>query len=197
MLAAGEADTREERDQLDAAIESFKAVDVKVILGAWIGAECARDGLVKQAETIEAAIAPLVDQKSREEVAYDSLLQGEIALQHGNSAEAIRRFSFAEQQKSSPFSMEGLARAYQMSGDRARAVAQYEKFLAAPQQALLWEPQQRWLTAHYVLASDYVAMGDRTNTRRALDPLLALWKDADANLPLRKDALALETQVIN
>ena len=197
MLAAGEADTRGERDQLDAAIESFKAVDVKVILGAWIGLECARDGLVKQAENMEASIAPLVDQRSQEQVAYVSTLQGEIALQHGNSAEAIRRFSFAEQRKSSPFSTEGLARAYQMSGDRARAVAQYEKFLAAQEQSLLWEPQQRWLTAHYVLASDYAAMGDRASARRTLEPLLALWKDADANLLLRKDALALQTRIMN
>jgi hypothetical protein len=93
--------------------------------------------------------------------------------------------------------MEGLARAYQMSGDKTRAVAQYERFLAAPQEALLWEPQQRWLAAHYVLASDYVAMGDRTSARRALAPLLTLWKDADGNLPLRKDALALEAEIAN
>jgi Flp pilus assembly protein TadD len=74
MLAAGEADTREERDQMNAAIEDFKAVDVKVILGAWIGSECARDGFVEQAEQIEAVIAPLVDKKSHEQLAYDNLL---------------------------------------------------------------------------------------------------------------------------
>jgi tetratricopeptide (TPR) repeat protein len=130
-------------------------------------------------------------------LAYVSLLQGEIALQHADSAKAIQLFSLAEQQKSSPFSMEALARAYQASGDRARAVAQYEKFLAAPGHALLWEPQQSWLMAHYVLASDYVAMGNRQSAKRILQPLLTLWKDADGNLPLRKDSLALEAQITN
>jgi eukaryotic-like serine/threonine-protein kinase len=197
MIAAGEADTRGESDQLDAAIESLKAVDVKAILGAWIGSVCARDGFVDQAEKIEAAIAPLVDEKSPEQLAYLAFLQGEIALQHGDNAKAIQMFTLAEQQKSSPFTMEALAHAYQKSGDTARAVAQYEKFVAAPQKALLWEPQQRWLAAHYVLASDYVAMGDRTRAKTALDPLLTLWKDADANLPLHKDALALDAQIIH
>ncbi len=197
MLASGQADTRGERDQLNAAIESLKSVDVKVILGAWIGSVCARDGFVDQAEKIEAAIAPLVDEKSPEQLAYLAFLKGEIALQHGDSAKAIQLFTFAEQQKSSPFSMEALARAYQAAGDRASAVAQYEKFLALPQRALLWEPQQSWLTAHYVLASDYVAMGDRSSAKRTLDPLLTLWNNADGNLPLHKDALALQAQITN
>jgi tetratricopeptide (TPR) repeat protein len=197
ILANGEADTKEERAQLTAAIENLKAIDQRVILGAWIGSECARDGLVEQAEQIESAIAPLVDTKSKEQVAYGDVLLGEIALQQGKNEEAIQRFSSAEQQKSTPFSMEGLARAYQGLGDKTRAVAQYEKFVAVPQQALLWEPQQRWLAAHYVLASDYAALGDRKKARQALDPLLVLWKDADASLPLRKDALALEAGIAN
>jgi len=197
MVAAGEADTRDESDQLDAAIENFKAVDLKVIVGAWIGSVCARDGFVDQAEKIEAAISPLVDKKSLEQVAYLALLQGEIALQHGDNAKAIQLLSFAEQQKSSPFSMEALAHAYQKSGDMARAVAQYERLIAAPQKSLMWEPQQRWLVAHYVLASDYVAMGDRMRAKRALDPLLAVWEDADGNLGPHKDALALEAQITN
>lgn len=195
MIASGQADTREERSQLNAAIDSLKSVSVKVILGAWIGSLCARDGFVDQAEKIKATIAPLVDEKNPEQLAYFVLLQGEIALKHGDSAKAIQLFNFAEQQKSSPFSMEALAHAYQASGDRTKAVAQYEKFLAEPEQALLWEPQQSWLMAHYVLASDYAAMGDRRSARRTLEPLLTLWRNADGNLPLRKNSLALEAQI--
>ncbi len=197
MIASGQADTREERDQLNAAIDSLKSVSVKVILGAWIGSLCARDGFVDQAEKIEATISPLVDKKSPEQLAYFALLQGEIALQHGDSAKAIQLFNFAEQQKSTPFSMEALARAYQASGDRPKAIALYEKFLAAPGHALLWEPQQSWLMAHDALASDYAAMGDRQSAKRTLDPLLTLWKNADGNLTLRKNSLALETQITN
>jgi DNA-binding winged helix-turn-helix (wHTH) protein/tetratricopeptide (TPR) repeat protein len=197
ILAAGEENTREARDQLNAAIDNLKTVDAKVPLGAWIGSECARNGLIKQAEAIQADIAPRVDTNSQEQVAYREFLQGEIALQQGDHAKAIQLLTSAEQQNSSAFSMEALARAYQMSGDNAKAIAQYEKFLAAPQHALLWEPQQRWLMAHLVLASDYVAIGDRTNAKRTLAPLLNLLKDADPSLPLRRDAFALEAQIKN
>jgi tetratricopeptide (TPR) repeat protein len=196
ILASGEADARMEREQLDAAMENFRTLTPKVVLGAWIGSEYARDGFVEQAETVEAVTAPLVDAKSQEQLAYGHLLQAEIALRRGENEKAIQMFSLAEQEKSTAFSMEGLARAYQQAGDRARAVEQYEKFLASPAHGLLWEPQQRWLAAHYVLASDDVAMGDRVRARKALDPLLALWKDADENLPLRKDAVALNAQIM-
>jgi eukaryotic-like serine/threonine-protein kinase len=197
MIASGQADTRGERDQLNSAIDNLKSVTVKVILGAWIGSWCARDGFVDQAEKIEATIAPLVDEKSPEQLAYFALLQGEIALQHGDSAKAIQLFNFANHQKSTPFSMEALARAYQASGDKAKAIAQYEKFLAEPGNSVLWEPQQSWLIAHYALASDYAARGDRQSAKRALEPLLTLWKDADGSLPLRNDALALEARITN
>jgi cytochrome c-type biogenesis protein CcmH/NrfG len=56
--------------------------------------------------------------------------------------------------------------------------------------ALSWEPQQRWLEARYTLASDYAARGDRQKARVMLEKLLNLWKDADPNLPLLKQAKA-------
>ena len=65
----------------------------------------------------------------------------------------------------------------------------------SPNTALSIEPQQRWLTAHYTLALDYLAMGDRSKARAALAPLLALWNDADPNLSLHKEALELNQRL--
>jgi len=113
ILAQGEGDTRMAQRELDASMTNFKALSPKVILGAWIGSEYARVGLARQAEQIEKTIEPLVDGKNPEQIAYGHYLQGEIALRHGENDKAIQLFSLSDQEKSTPFSMEGLARAYQ------------------------------------------------------------------------------------
>ena len=157
--------------------------------------EAARAGLARQAEQIEKTIEPLVDVKNPEQVAYEHYLQGEVALLHGENDKAIQLFSLSDQEKSTPFSMEGLARAYQQSGNMKLAVSQYERFLTSTDHGLLWEPQQRWIAAHYTLAADDMAMENPAKARAALDPLLALWKDADPDLPLRKQAFALSERL--
>ena len=195
ILAEGEGDTRTVQRQLDSAMANFKAISPKVILGAWIGGEYARVGLARQAEQIEKTIEPLVDEKDPEQLAYGHYLQGEIALLHGENDKAIQLFIVSDQEKSTPFSSEGLARAYQQSGNIEQAVKQYEKFLASANYGLLWDPQQRSITARYALAADDLALGDSTKSKEALDPLLELWKDADPNLPLLKQAVALRERL--
>ena len=195
ILAEGQGDTRMEQRQLDSAMANFKALSPKVILGAWIGSEYARAGMAKQAEQIESTITPLVDGKNAEQVAYGHYLQGEVAVQRRDWEKAIQLFGLSDQEKSTPFSSEGLARAYQESGKMTEAVSQYEKFLSSPSYGLLWEPQQRSLTARYTLAADYLAMGNPAKAREALNPLLVLWKDADPTLPLRKQAIALSERL--
>jgi DNA-binding winged helix-turn-helix (wHTH) protein/tetratricopeptide (TPR) repeat protein len=195
ILAEGEGDTRMTQHELDASMRNFKALSPKVILGAWIGSEYARIGLARQAEQIEKTIEPMVDGKNPEQIAYGHYLQGEIALLNGENDKAIQLFSLSDQEKSTPFSVEGLARAYQQSGKMNLAVSQYERVLASPDHGLLWEPQQRWITAHYTLAADDLALGDSTKAKEALDPLLASWKNADPDLPLRKQAIALDERL--
>ena len=149
----------------------------------------------RQAEQIEKTIAPLVDAKNPEQAAYAHYLQGEIALLHGENDKAIQLFILSDQEKSTPFSSEGLARAYQQAGNMKQAVNQYEKFLTSPDHGLLWDPQQRSIAAHYTLAADELAMGNPAKAKEALDPLLALWKDADPDLPLLKQAVALRERL--
>jgi cytochrome c-type biogenesis protein CcmH/NrfG len=62
--------------------------------------------------------------------------------------------------------------------------------LSSTDRSLSWEPQQRWLEARYTLSSDYAARGDKQKARATLEKLLDLWKDADPNLPLLKQAKA-------
>ena len=57
-------------------------------------------------------------------------------------------------------------------------------------ESIAWETQQLWLAAHVTLAADYLAKGDREKAKQTIGRLLDLWKDADTNLSLLKQAKA-------
>ena len=195
ILAAGEGDAPQEQGELDAAIANFKNLSPKVIFGTWVGSEYLRADLLEKGKDLAATITPLVDPGDPIQVSYADVLQGEVALARGDSDKAIELFALADREHSTAYSAEGLARAYQQSGDTLHAVERYEKFLANPDLALSYEPQQRWITAHYTLALDYLALGDRVKARAALAPLLSLWSDADPDLPLHKQIVELNERL--
>ncbi|MGB9105048.1 MAG: winged helix-turn-helix domain-containing protein [Terriglobales bacterium] len=194
-IAEGQGDAREELRQLDAAAAQIKNLGPKVVFGAFVGLAYARAKATTQAEGIENLIAPLVDPKSAEQAGYLHLLQGEIALAKGQSAHAIDLLRLADHDNSTPFSVEALAHAYQQSGATDQAISWYEKLTSQPVRSLSWEPQQRWVAAHYTLAEDYLARGERDKANRVLATLLAMWKDADPDLPLRNQALGLRARM--
>jgi DNA-binding winged helix-turn-helix (wHTH) protein/tetratricopeptide (TPR) repeat protein len=195
MVAEGQGNNREELQQLDAAAAQIKDIGPKVVFGTFVGLEYARAKATAKAEEIEKLIAPLADPKSAEQAGYLHLLQGEIALANGNSAQAIELLKLADNDNSTPFSVESLAHAYQQSGATDQAIFWYEKLLMRTNLPISWEPQQRWVAAHFTLAEDYLARGERDKSNQMLAKLLAMWKDADADLPLRKEALALRARM--
>ncbi len=165
------------------------------MFGAFVGLEYARAKATEKAEEIENLIAPLVDPNSAEQAGYLHLLRGEIALEEGHFAQAIDLLTLADHDNSTAFSVEALAHAYQESGAIDQAIPLYEKLISRPLRSLSWEPQQRWVVAHYTLAEDYAARGERDKANQMLGTLLALWKDADPDLPLRKEALGLRARI--
>jgi len=188
IIAEGQGDTREELRQLDAAAAQIKNLGPKVVFGAFVGLEYARAKAAAQAEGVENLILPLVDPKSAEQTGYVHLLQGEIALAEGHSDQAIDLLTLADHDNSTPFSVEASAHAYQQSGATDQAILWYEKLKSDPVRALSWEPQQRWVAAHYILAEDHLARGDKQKAREMMAAFLNLWKDADPSLPLLKQA---------
>jgi len=190
ILAEGEGDVRAERRELDASFDNFDALGPKVVFGTWLGQQYVRGGALDKAEKLESLLTPLLDTKSAEQRGYSQLLQGEIALAQGHADKAIELFSLSNTENSTAFSVEALARAYQEAGKTGDAIIWYEKFLSFPNRAISWEPQQLWLAAHCVLAADYLAKGDREKAKHTVDRLLVLWKDADPNLVLLKQAKA-------
>jgi DNA-binding winged helix-turn-helix (wHTH) protein/tetratricopeptide (TPR) repeat protein len=195
IVAEGQGDSREEIKQLDAADAQIKDVGPKVVFGAFVGLEYARANAAAQAEAIENTIAPLVDAKSAEQSGYLHLLQGEIAVAQGHFPQAIDLLTLADHDNRTPFSIEALAHAYQQSGQTDQAILWYERLFNGPDRSLSWEPQQRWVAAHYTLAEDYLARGERDKASKILATLLAMWKDADPDLPLRKQVLDLRARI--
>jgi DNA-binding winged helix-turn-helix (wHTH) protein/tetratricopeptide (TPR) repeat protein len=195
ILADGEGDLRAERRELDSSFGDFDALGPKVIFGAWLGRQYERDGALDKAEQMEGLIAPLADSKNAEQTGYLHLLQGEIALAKGNTDKAIELFTLSNTENSTGFSVEALANAYQRAGKTDDAITWYERFLSLPTRAIGWEPQQLWLSAHYALASDYLAKGEREKAKQTINRLLNLWKNADPGLLLLKKAKAESAQV--
>lgn len=190
IVAQGRGDTKGERQNLDAAQDDLKGIEQKVIFGAMLGDAYARANLPDQARQIAAVITPFADQHSSEQMGYLHLLEGDIALATGNRDKAIEFLTLSDRENTTAFSIEAIAHAYQQSGDMDNAIMSYEKILSSAKRSLGWEPQQRWPEARYTLASDYFSRGEKQKARETLSTLLTLWKDADPNLPLLKQAKA-------
>jgi hypothetical protein len=118
------------------------------------------------------------------------LLEGDIALASGKHDQAVELFAQSDKENRTGFSIEAIAHAYQLFGDTEKAVVANENILRPPDLSLSWEPQQRWLEARYTLALDYSSRGDKKKARETLATLLNLWKNADPDLPLLKQAKA-------
>lgn len=190
IVAEGSGDAKAQRQNLDAALADLKNIQQKVVFGAMLGDACSSTGLEDQAQRILAIITPLVDQRNSEQMGYLHLLEGEITLASGKYSEAIGLLAQSDKENSTGLSLEAIAHAYQESGDVEKAITSYEKILSSTDNSLGWEPQQRWLEAHYTLALDYSSRGEKQKARETLATLLNLWKDADSNLPLLKKAKA-------
>jgi DNA-binding winged helix-turn-helix (wHTH) protein/tetratricopeptide (TPR) repeat protein len=188
IVAEGKGYAKGQRQNLDAAMANFMDIQAKVVFGSMLGDAYSRAGLINQAQKIAAIITPLADQHNSEQMGYLHLLEGEIALASGKHAEAIELLAQSDKENSTGFSMESIAHAYQESGDLDKAIASYEKVLSSTNRLLGWEAQQYWLEAHYILALDYSSRGDKQKARETLATLLNLWKDADPDLPLLKQA---------
>jgi eukaryotic-like serine/threonine-protein kinase len=191
ILANVRGDSRTELQELDIATSMLATIGPKTIFGSWLGRQYIHAGALDKADKIENFIAPLVDPRNAEQSGYLHLLQGDIELAKGNTPKAIQLFTLSNAEKSTPFTVEALASAYREAGKMNDAIIWHEKLLALSPNAITWEPQQRWLAAHCALAQEYLARGEPQKAKRTIDQLLELWKDADANLPLRKQAESL------
>jgi Tfp pilus assembly protein PilF len=74
--------------------------------------------------------------------------------------------------------------AYRQAGQGAQAVQEFQKVFEV--RSIYADPASS--LAKLGLARAYALQGDRANSRLAYQDFLALWKDADSDVPLLKEA---------
>jgi tetratricopeptide (TPR) repeat protein/tRNA A-37 threonylcarbamoyl transferase component Bud32 len=195
IVANGQGDRAGQLRELDLAVPFLANSGLQVRAGLWLGTQYARAGSLAKATDILEKIRPIADAKNPENSSDFQALEAEVELARGSKGHAIELLSLAEEAKSSALTMEGLAHAYEASGNNEQSAVWYERFVGAADSPLGWEPQQDWIAARYHLARIYFAKGDKVNASKQLDWFLDVWKDADPGLPLLKDALNLKKEM--
>ncbi len=195
LVADGQGDRPGQLRELDLALPYLATSGAQVRAGLWLGTQYARAGSIAKAAEILQKVRPLADSQNPEQMSDIQTLEAEVELAHGNKGHAIELLSLADKAKRSAMTVEGLAHAYEASGNTDQAAVWYELFLEEVDPPIGWEPQQDWLAANYHLARIYFAKGDNAKAATQLDRLLDPWKDADPGLPLLKDARKLKQEI--
>jgi len=188
LVYEGMGDNRARLRELDAAMQLYPSVANKVISGDWLLPGYARARQVEKAAAVLEAMKKQGDMDNASQASLINFSEAEVELQRGNSAHAIQLLLLANQEKRTPQIFDGLARAYEASGDKEQA-AQWLKTLN-DQPPLGYEAQQGWITSFVRLARVDVALGKKEEARALLSQFLDLWKEADPEIPLLKEAKA-------
>jgi DNA-binding winged helix-turn-helix (wHTH) protein/tetratricopeptide (TPR) repeat protein len=119
------------------------------------------------------------------------IIKGAIALKRGHPDTAVRSLEAVSSYDLSVIgwldSVYLRGQAYLMLNDSSSAVTEFQKILDRP--GLTFQKPVGVL-AHLGLARAYVLQRDSANARAAYQDFLTLWKDADPNIPVLKQAKA-------
>jgi eukaryotic-like serine/threonine-protein kinase len=123
-----------------------------------------------------------------------NLVKGEIALARGKGDEALECFELSRQLDSRDAGIiESLAFAYRKLGRLQEAAAKYQEIgTTIP---LGSEAQEHYVLARYELAKIYQELGDTQKVRKSLESFFEIWKDADSDIPVLRDAKVLNAKL--
>ncbi|MBL8203209.1 MAG: protein kinase [Blastocatellia bacterium] len=114
---------------------------------------------------------------------YQPLIRAAIELQRGNRTQAIQLLEPARRYESVSFFYQNYLRGQAYLGERngAAAVSEFQKILDHRG----WSPASPlYPLAHLGLARAALLQGDTAKARKSYQAFFALWKDADADLPV-------------
>jgi tetratricopeptide (TPR) repeat protein len=191
ILLDGEGDSVGVQRELDKAAKCLETLAPQPWLSARIAIGWARGRSVDKAARALEKVRKDTNLNDPAQTGELHRLEGEVELVRGNQARALELLALADREQRGPFSIESLARAQRLAGKTDEATSSYEAFLALRGRSDGWEPQQSWFAAHVELAKLYVGRKDEEKARRVLQQLLDLWKGADQDLPLYKEAQRL------
>jgi len=195
ILLDGEGDSVGVQRELDTAAKCLETLAPQPWLSARIAIGWARGRNVEKAARILEKVKKDTNTNDPAQTSELHRLEGEVELARGNQAQAIELLVLADREQHGPLSIESLARAQRLAGKTAEVISSYEAFLALRGRSDGWEPQQYWFAAHTELAKLYVARNEGEKARRVLQQLLTVWKGADPELPLYKEAQRLSQAI--
>jgi tetratricopeptide (TPR) repeat protein len=127
-----------------------------------------------------------VNRSARHDEAVLDVLKGEIALAEGKWQDAIPLFEISLRLSPEGDGMEPLARAYAAAQRWNDAVHLYSTMSTMYSRGT---EQQEWIqVARFELGNLYSRRGDRVKARAAYEQFLDRWKDADAEIPMLREA---------
>jgi len=191
ILLDGEGASVGVQRELDTAAKCLETLAPQPWLSARIAIGWARGRNVDKAARILEKIRKDVNPNNAGENSELHRLEGEVELARGNLVRGLELITLADRDIRGPLSIESLARAQQIAGKADEAITSYEAFMDMLHKANGWEPQQYWFAAHVQLAKLYIDRKEAEKARRVLQQLLTLWKGADPELPLYKEAQRL------
>ncbi|MGI9102842.1 MAG: protein kinase domain-containing protein [Terriglobales bacterium] len=115
---------------------------------------------------------------------YAPWVRAIIALNHGDGAKAIELLQPATPYRPGLWTLDVVytrGRAYLAAGQAKEAAEQFQSILAI---RMLVPAAPEMVLAQVGLARAYAAMGEKDKARTAYQDVLAMWKDADAGVPL-------------
>ncbi|HVS81756.1 MAG TPA: tetratricopeptide repeat protein, partial [Pyrinomonadaceae bacterium] len=118
---------------------------------------------------------------------YLPLIRAELEIQRGNRTQAIQMLQAVSRYESVSFYYQNYLRgqAYLGEGKGAEAASEFQKILDHRG----WSPlSPLYPLAHLGLARAAVLQGDTAKARKEYQDFLALWKGADADLPILIEA---------
>ena len=189
LVYEGLGDNRSQIRELDAALRIYPSIADKVTSGLWLVRGYARAGQVDKAAAVLDTMKKQADMSDASQASQVNFCEAEVDRQRGNYAHAIQLLLLADHLHRGGLILDGLARAYEASGDPQQA-ARWLETLNDDQNAFGWEPQQEWLTSFVRLARLDLAQGKKDQARTLLSQFLGLWKDADPDIIVLKEAKA-------
>jgi DNA-binding SARP family transcriptional activator/tetratricopeptide (TPR) repeat protein len=177
---------RAARAQLDSAYALTSSIDAEPTLLFWVGKAVARAGEVGRAEALRERMRTRVHEGSATDRAAFEGIEGEILLARQRAREAIPHLEAALHADSTDFTLESLANAVASAGALDRADTLYRALAAG--QEFGWEGQEYWHLAEYQVGRLEELAGRTRESVGAYERFLALWPDADPDLPVVLDA---------
>lgn len=153
------------------------------------GVALALCGEISQAQSLAAELVKRYPKDTLVNTIWLPTIQAALEINRGNTEQAIqslrvaRRFEMGNEVQAKPAYIRGLA--YLRGGAGAEAMAEFEKIIAHRGVVAI---SALYPLSHLGLARAAAIMGDTAKSRKAYEDFFALWKDADADIPILQQA---------